>query len=313
MLVSPDFLFRIEQDPASYTPGKAYPVSDVELASRLSFFLWSSIPDDQLLDLAEKRQAEKRRRAAAAGAAHARRSAVRRARFRISPGSGCICATSRRPRPIRSSFRSTKRCAQAFMKETELFVASIVREDRSLLDLLTADYTFVNERLAEHYGIPKVYGSQFRRVTLTDPNRRGLLGKGSILTVTSYPESHVGRAARQVDSREPARHAAAAAAGRCAGAGGEAKDGKALSLREQMEEHRRTRSARRATRAWIRSGSRSRITTASASGATRTPAVRIDASGKLPGRHRVRGPGRADAVDGRRNTATISSGRPPRN
>ena len=123
------------------------------------------------------------------------------------------------------------------MKETELFVASIVREDRSLLDLLTADYTFVNERLAEHYGIPKVYGSQFRRVTLTDPNRRGLLGKGSILTVTSYPnrtsvvqrgkwilENLLGTPPPPPPPDVPELKAK--------------KDGKALSLREQMEQHR---------------------------------------------------------------------------
>ena len=123
------------------------------------------------------------------------------------------------------------------MKETELFVASIVREDRSVLDLLTADYTFVNERLAEHYGIPKVYGSQFRRVTLTDPNRRGLLGKGSILTVTSYPnrtsvvlrgkwilENLLGTPPPPPPPDVPELKAK--------------KDGKALSLREQMEQHR---------------------------------------------------------------------------
>ena len=157
------------------------------------------------------------------------------------------------------------------MKETELFVASIIREDRSLLDLLTADHTFVNERLAEHYGIPRVYGSQFRRVTLTDPNRRGLLGKGSILTVTSYPnrtsvvlrgkwilENLLGTPPPPPPADVPELVAK--------------KDGKALSLRAQMEQHRRTRSARRATRAWTRSGSRSKITTASGSGATKTPA-----------------------------------------
>ena len=96
-----------------------------------------------------------------------------------------------------------------------------MREDRSVLDLLTADYTFVNERLARHYGIPNVYGSHFRRVPVTDDARRGLLGHGSILTVTSHAEPHVAGAARQVDPREPARHAAAAAAGRRAAARGE--------------------------------------------------------------------------------------------
>ena len=110
---------------------------------------------------------------------------------------------------------------QAFRRETELLFDSIVREDRSVLDLLTADYTFVNERLARHYGIPNVYGSQFRRVAVTDEARRGLLGQGSILTVTSHAEPHLAGAARQVDPREPARHAAAAAAAERAAAQGE--------------------------------------------------------------------------------------------
>ena len=107
---------------------------------------------------------------------------------------------------------------QSFQRETELFVASIVREDRSALELLTADYTFVDERLAKHYGIPGVYGSHFRRVALPDPERRGLLGHGSILTVTSHANRTSPGRARQVDSREPARHAAAAAAAQRAAA-----------------------------------------------------------------------------------------------
>ena len=238
LLVSPDFLFRIEQDPAKYTPGKAYPVSDVELASRLSFFLWSSIPDDQLLDLAERGTPEECHRAAAASAAHAGRPEVRRARLRTSRGSGCILRNVETATPDPVIFPFDEALRAAFMKETELFVGSIVREDRSLLDLLTADHTFVNERLAEHYGIPKVYGSQFRRVTLTDPNRRGLLGKGSILTVTAYPnrtsvvlrgkwvlENLLGTPPPPPPADVPELVA-------------KAKDGKALSLREQMEQHR---------------------------------------------------------------------------
>ena len=139
------------------------------------------------------------------------------------------------PDPVLFPFDEALRAS--FMKETELFVASIIREDRSLLDLLTADHTFVNERLAEHYGIPRVYGSQFRRVTLTDPNRRGLLGKGSILTVTSYPnrtsvvlrgkwilENLLGTPPPPPPADVPELVAK--------------KDGKALSLRAQMEQHR---------------------------------------------------------------------------
>ena len=126
---------------------------------------------------------------------------------------------------------------RAFLKETELFVASIFREDRGLLDLLTADYTFVNERLADHYGIPKIYGSQFRRVAVTDPNRRGLLGQGSILTVTSYPnrtsvvlrgkwilENLLGTPPPPPPPDVPELKAE--------------RNGKTLSMREQMQAHR---------------------------------------------------------------------------
>ena len=128
---------------------------------------------------------------------------------------------------------------QAFQRETELFFDSIMREDRSVLDLLTADYTFVNERLARHYGIPDVYGSQFRRVTLTDDARRGLLGQGSMLAGDVARRPHVAGPARQVDSREPPRHAAAAAAAQRAAAQGRRRTrGKPLTMRERMEEHR---------------------------------------------------------------------------
>jgi hypothetical protein len=236
MLVSPDFLFRIERDPARYTAGKAYPVSDIELASRLSFFLWSSIPDDQLLEAAEKGRL---RNPAVLQQQVQRMLADQRSDALISNFAGQWLhlrnVETSTPDPFLFPFDEALRAS--FMKETELFVASIVREDRSLLDLLTADHTFVNERLAEHYGIPRVYGSQFRRVTLTDPNRRGLLGKGSILTVTSYPnrtsvvlrgkwilENLLGTPPPPPPANVPELEAK--------------KDGKALSLRAQMEQHR---------------------------------------------------------------------------
>jgi cytochrome c551/c552 len=236
MLVSPDFLFRVEQDPAKYAPGKAYPVTDVELASRLSFFLWSSIPDDQLLDLAERGRL---RNAVVLQQQVQRMLADPRSEALISNFAGQWLhlrnIETATPDPVLFPFDEALRAS--FMKETELFVASIIREDRSLLDLLTADHTFVNERLAEHYGIPRVYGSQFRRVTLTDPNRRGLLGKGSILTVTSYPnrtsvvlrgkwilENLLGTPPPPPPPDVPELVAK--------------KDGKALSLRAQMEQHR---------------------------------------------------------------------------
>jgi len=186
MLVSPEFLFRIEQDPPAVEAGRALPISDVELASRLSFFLWSTIPDDELLGLAERGKLKD-----PAVLEHQVRRMLDdpRADTLVSNFAGQWLSLRNvetvKPDPVIFPFDESLR--QAFLTETQLFVSSMFREDRSLLDLLTADYTFVNERLAEHYGIPRVYGSQFRRVALTDVNRHGLLGQGSILTVTSYP------------------------------------------------------------------------------------------------------------------------------
>lgn len=185
ILVNPNFLFRIEAD----TPRagqKIFPVSDFELASRLSFFLWSSIPDDELLAVAEKGKLsesvtlEKQVR---------RMLADSRSQALVSnfAGQWLLLRNVRNAQPDRGEFPDFDgSLREAFQKETELFFASILREDRSLLDLLNADFTFVNERLAQHYGIPQVYGSHFRRVKLTDENRWGLLGKASILTATSY-------------------------------------------------------------------------------------------------------------------------------
>ena len=186
MLVSPEFLFRIERDPSTTAAGTAHRVSDVELASRLSFFLWSTIPDAELLDLAERNKLSE-----PAVLEHQVRRMLddARADTLVSNFAGQWLhlrnVETVRPDPVIFPFDEALR--QSFVTETALFVSSIFREDRSLLDLLSADYTFVNQRLAEHYGIPRVYGSQFRRVTLTDANRRGLLGQGSVLTVTSYP------------------------------------------------------------------------------------------------------------------------------
>ena len=236
LLVSPDFLFRIEQDPARYTPGRAYRVNDIELASRLSFFLWSSLPDDQLLDLAERGRL---RNPIVLQQQVQRMLADPRSDELISNFAGQWLhlrnVETATPDPVIFPFDEALRAA--FMKETELFVGSIVREDRSALELLTADHTFLNERLAEHYGIPKVYGAQFRRVTVADPNRRGLLGKGSILTVTSYPnrtsvvqrgkwilENLLGTPPPPPPPDIPELKAE--------------RDGKPLSLRDQMQAHR---------------------------------------------------------------------------
>ncbi len=163
-------------------------LSDLELASRLSFFLWSSIPDDELLDLAAP---NKLHDPAVLDQQVRRMLADPRAEALVSnfAGQWLYLRNLRTMIPNSVEFPDfDDNLRQAFRRETELFFDSIMREDRNVLDLLTADYTFVNERLARHYGIPNIYGSQFRRVTVTDEARRGLLGQGSILTVTSHTD-----------------------------------------------------------------------------------------------------------------------------
>ncbi len=184
VLTSPKFLFRTEASPANGSTR----VSDLELASRLSFFLWSSVPDDELLT------------AAAAGKLNQPAVLDQQVKrmLRDSKGQALVdnfasqwlmLRNLRSHQPTPGDFPNwDNELRQGFRTETELFFQSIMKEDRSILDLIDADYTFVNERLARHYGIPNVYGSQYRRVKLTDENRRGLLGQGSILTVTSQPD-----------------------------------------------------------------------------------------------------------------------------
>jgi mono/diheme cytochrome c family protein len=187
VLVNPNFLFRVEPDPGGLAPGSVYRVSDLELASRLSFFLWSSIPDDELLDVA------------IGGKLHQPGVLERQVRRMLADSRSQALVTNfasqwlhlRNLDSITPDMRLfpdfDDNLRQAFRRETELFFDSILREDRSVLDLLRANYTFVNERLARHYGIPHVYGSQFRRIALDkDSERGGLLRHGSILTVTSY-------------------------------------------------------------------------------------------------------------------------------
>ena len=187
VLVSPEFLFRVELDPAALAPGTAYRISDLELASRLSFFLWSSIPDDELLDaaiqgeLSEPDELERQVR---------RMLADRRSYNLASNFAGQwlqlrnLAAFSPNIR-LYPDFDDNLR--QALREETERFVDHVLREDRSVLELISADYTFLNERLAKHYEIPGIYGSRFRRVSLAPDSRRGgLLRHGSILAVTSY-------------------------------------------------------------------------------------------------------------------------------
>ena len=187
LLVSPKFLFRVEQTPAEAAPGAPYRIHDLDLASRLSFFLWSSIPDDELVDLA----ARGRLREPGVLEQQVRRmlgDARARALVENFAGQWLYLRNLRSIAPDATRFPEfDDNLRDALRQETELFVGSQIREDRGVLDLLGADYTFVNERLARHYGMPDVYGSHFRRVSYRDDRRAGLLGHGSLLTVTSYP------------------------------------------------------------------------------------------------------------------------------
>jgi mono/diheme cytochrome c family protein len=236
MLVAPEFLFRVERDPASAAAPRTYRLNDVELASRLSFFLWSTVPDAELLDLAER---GKLKDPAVLDRQVRRMLDDARADALVANFAGQWLQLRNvdavKPDPVIFPFDESLR--QSFFTETALFVSSVFREDRSLLDLLSADYTFVNQRLAEHYGIPRVYGSHFRRVSLGDANRRGLLGQGSVLTVTSYPnrtsvvqrgkwilENLLGSPPPPPPADVPELKAA--------------PHGKVLSMRDQMQEHR---------------------------------------------------------------------------
>jgi len=240
LLVSPQFLFRIERDPASTVPGTAHPVSELELASRLSFFLWSSIPDDQLLDLAI--QGKLRQPGALEQQAR---------RMLADPRSSSLVTNfaeqwlylrdveSKKPNEILfADFDESLR--DAFRRETNLFLDSVLRGNRSVLELLSANYTFVNERLAKHYGIPNVHGSDFRRVNFSSGSPRGgLLGQGSILTITSFANrtSPVNRGKWVLEnllSAPPPPPPADIPALKTEGS----DSGKALSMREAMIRHR---------------------------------------------------------------------------
>ena len=240
MLISPEFLFRIERDPEGVAANTTYPVSDLELASRLSFFLWSSLPDDELLELAERGRLKD---PAVLEQQVQRMLADGRAKALVSNFAGLWLQVRnlRSVSPDPEAFPYfDEELREAFQQETELFLESMLREDRSVLDLLNADYTFLNERLARHYQIPNVYGSHFRRVTLAgeNENRRGLLGQGSILTVTSYANrtslvlrgkwvlnNILGTPPPPPPPDVPFLKE-------------QSKDGKILSLRERMEQHR---------------------------------------------------------------------------
>jgi cytochrome c5 len=187
VLINPEFLFRVESEPKNVAAGSVYHISDLELASRLSFFLWSSIPDDELLASAAagklSRPAELEKQT--------RRMLADPRSFNLATNFAGQWLRLRNLEAVSPNARLfpdfDDNLRQAFRQETELFFDSVLREDRSALELIRADYTFLNERLARHYGIPDVYGSRFRRVTLApESNRGGLLRQGSILAVTSY-------------------------------------------------------------------------------------------------------------------------------
>jgi len=188
VLVSPDFLFRIEADPAGVAPGGVYRVSDVELASRLSFALWSSIPDDTLLDLAIR---GKLHEPAVLEQQVSRMFSDPRSRRSLVENFFGDWLQTRNVwllNPDNTKFPwFDDNLRSAFVTEMELFLDAQLKENRGIIDLLTSNETFLNEQLARHYGIPGVYGTHFRRVILTDANRFGLLGKASVLSVTSYP------------------------------------------------------------------------------------------------------------------------------
>jgi hypothetical protein len=187
ILAGPEFLFRVAQDPVGIAAGTVYPISDIELASRISFFLWSTLPDDELLGLAEQ---GKLREPGVLEAQIGRMMADSRSAAMIDNfGEQWLVLRNvdiAAPHPnIFPEFDNELR--EAFKQETRLWFESLLREDHSILELLTSDYTYVNERLARHYGIPDIYGSRFRRINLDGmEERKGLLGKGSLLLATSY-------------------------------------------------------------------------------------------------------------------------------
>jgi hypothetical protein len=240
LLSSPKFVFRSETDPSNIASGSAYRVNDLELASRLSFFLWSSIPDDELLTLASQ---GKLKSASVLDQQIKRMLKDRRSQSLVQNFAGQWLYLRNLKNQIPNSLEFPDfddNLRQALQRETELFFNSILEEDRNVMDLMTADYTFLNERLAKHYGVPNVYGSHFRRVPITEEARKGLLGQGSILMVTSHTdrtspvvrgkwilENLLGSPPPPPPSMVPPLKESA-----------EREGGKILSMRERMEEHR---------------------------------------------------------------------------
>jgi hypothetical protein len=238
ILVDPRFLYRFEKEPANIAAGASYRLSDLELASRLSFFIWSSIPDDELLEAATQgklSQPAMLERQVRRMLADPRADAL----AKNFGGQWLYLRDLKNAKPEADDFDENLR--QSIRRETELMFESMVREDRSIIDLLNADYTFVDERLARHYGITNIRGSQFRRVTLEkDDPRRGLLGKASFLTVTSAANrtSPVSRGKWILENVLGVPAPAVPASVPPLKENTERTDGKVLSMRQRMEEHR---------------------------------------------------------------------------
>ncbi len=239
ILVDPEFLFRFERDPVAAVPSTPYRISDIELASRLSFFLWSSIPDDELLEVAERGALGD---PAILEAQVGRMLADVRSKALVDNFAGQwlylrnVAAVWPNPETFPDFVANLR---DDFRRETELFFESLLREDRPVVDLIGADYTFLNERLARHYGVAGVVGNNFRRVTVSDENRKGLLGHGSVLAVTSYAtrtaptirgkwllENILGAPPPPAPPNVPSLDETPS------------RDGKLLTVREQLEAHR---------------------------------------------------------------------------
>jgi len=290
VLASPKFLFRAEPDPATVAAGATYSVPDFELASRLSFFLWSTVPDDELINVAS------------AGQLHEPAMLDRQVRRMLAdPKSKALvdnfAAQWLYLRNLQSFIPDSDEfpnfddnLRQAMRTETTMFIESVMREDRNVLDLLTADFTFLNERLARHYGIPGVYGTHFRRVKIADENRRGLLGQGSVLAVTSYPNrtSVVLRGKYILENilgTPPPSPPAAVPPLKETG-----DDGKPASLRTLMERHRATPACATCHRVMDPLGFSLENFDATGRWRVREAAGRVDASGQLADGTPVDGP-----------------------
>lgn len=282
ILVAPDFLFRIQQDPSDSSPGDIYQINDIEFASRLSFFIWSSGPDDELLDLAER--GVLRDSAVLAGQVE-RMMADAKADAFINNfvGQWLYLRNLENHYPLPSAFPEfDENLRDAFRRETEMFIDDQIRGDQSLLELLSADYTYINERLAEHYGIPGIYGSHFRKVALDGNQRGGLLGHGSLMTVTSYPnrtsvvlrgkfilENMLGSPPPEPPPNVPALEESS-------------EDGRQLTMREAMAQHRENPACRVCHAAMDPIGFSLENYDAVGKWRNRFAGVEVDASGLLP-------------------------------